>query len=44
MKRTREATRLWVWIAFVLMSIGAVAYAAGVFMVEDIIAFVKRPG
>ena len=40
-KHAREATPLWVWIVFVLMGVGVIAYVAGVFMIEDIIAFVK---
>ncbi len=28
-------------LVFVLMGVGVIAYVAGVFMIEDIIAFVK---
>jgi hypothetical protein len=39
MKQAREATPLWVWIAFVLVGVGIVAYVVGYSMFEDIIAF-----
>jgi hypothetical protein len=41
MKPSREATPLWVWIALVLIGLGTAAYVAGVFVVDDIIAWMK---
>jgi hypothetical protein len=35
----REASPLWVWLAFVLIGLGAIAYLAGYLMIEEIIAF-----
>jgi hypothetical protein len=37
----RESSPLWVWLAFVLIGVGALAYFAGYLMIEEIIAFFK---
>jgi hypothetical protein len=37
----REAPPLYVWLAFLLIGFGALAYFAGYLMVEEIIAFFK---
>jgi hypothetical protein len=39
--RPREAPPLYVWLAFVLIGFGALAYFAGYLMVEEIISFFK---
>jgi hypothetical protein len=41
MKLACEATPLWVWIAFVLIGVGIVAYIVSYSMFEDIIAFLR---
>ena len=41
MKQAREATPLWVWIAFGLIGVGIVAYMVSYSMFEDIIAFLR---
>jgi len=33
-KRARESSPLWVWIAVVLLVLGAISYAAGVVVLE----------
>ncbi len=38
---TREAMPLSVWIALVLMALGAVIYLTGVVVVDDIMAFIS---
>ena len=37
----REASPLYVWLAFVLIGFGALAYFTGYLMIEEIIAFFK---
>jgi hypothetical protein len=37
----REASPLYVWLAFVLIGLGALAYFTGYLMIEEIIAFFK---
>jgi hypothetical protein len=37
----RESSPLYVWLAFVLIGFGALAYFAGYLMIEEIIAFFK---
>jgi hypothetical protein len=37
----RESSPLWVWLAFVLIGLGAIAYLAGYLMIEEMIAFFK---
>lgn len=41
MKQARETTPLWVWIAFVLIGVGIVAYIVSYSMFEDVIAFLR---
>jgi hypothetical protein len=36
----KETTPLWVWLSVALLAIGAVAYAAAVYLVEYIIGFI----
>lgn len=38
---SRETAPLWVWLTFVLIGIGIIAYAAGFMVLEDIFALVK---
>ena len=38
----REAMPLFVWIAFVLLAIGTVIYLTGVFLIDDIMAFISE--
>ena len=38
----RESAPLWVGLTFVLMIVGTVMYVAGYFVVEDLLAFLKR--
>jgi hypothetical protein len=38
----RESAPLWVGLTFALMLVGAVMYVGGYFMVEDLLAFLKR--
>ena len=40
--RPRESAPLWVGLTFVLMLVGTVMYVAGYFVVEDLLAFLKR--
>ncbi len=37
----REASPLYVWLAFVLIGFGVLAYFTGYLMIEEIIAFFK---
>jgi hypothetical protein len=37
-KRVREASPLWVWLAIAILFIGAMVYAAGVAVVQYLIA------
>ena len=37
----RESSPLWVWLAFVLIGLGAIAYLTGYLMIEEMIAFFK---
>jgi hypothetical protein len=37
----REAPPLYVWLAFLLIGLGALAYFVGYLMIEEIIAFFK---
>lgn len=41
MKQSQETAPLWVWLTFVLIGIGIIAYAAGFMVLEDIFALVK---
>ena len=41
-QQQRESTPLWVWLAFALMAIGAVAYLTGYWMLEDLIAHFRK--
>ena len=43
MKQSREATPLRVWIAFVLIGVGIVAYIVSYLLFEAIIAFLRWP-
>jgi hypothetical protein len=38
-QQTREATPIWVWMAFGLMGIGIAAYLTGYWMIEEMLAF-----
>ncbi len=38
----RESAPLWVGLTFALMLVGTVMYVAGYFVVEDLLAFLKR--
>ena len=40
-QQSREASPLYVWLAFVLIGFGALAYFTGYLMIEEIIAFFK---
>ncbi|MET4482343.1 hypothetical protein [Bradyrhizobium sp. F1.13.3] len=42
MKQQREATPLWVWVAFVLIGLGVGIYVTGYVMVEEMIAYFKK--
>jgi hypothetical protein len=37
----RESSPLWVWLALVLIGLGAIAYLTGYLMIEEMIAFFK---
>ena len=37
----REASPLYVWLAFVLIGIGVLAYITGYLVIEEIFAFLK---
>ncbi|WP_283815765.1 hypothetical protein [Bradyrhizobium lablabi] len=37
----REASPLYVWLAFVLLGLGVIAYVAGYLVFEEIFAFLK---
>jgi hypothetical protein len=37
----RESPPLWVWLTFVLIGLGAIAYLTGYLMIEEMIAFFK---
>ena len=37
----RESSPLWVWLAFLLIGLGAIAYLTGYLMIEEMIAFFK---
>jgi len=39
LRQPREAMPLMVWMALALMAIAAVAYLAGILIMEDILAF-----
>jgi hypothetical protein len=39
--QSRETSPLWVWLAFVLLGLGAIAYLTGYLMIEEMIAFFK---
>jgi hypothetical protein len=41
LRQRREATPLMVWIALALMAIAAVAYLAGILIMEDILALFR---
>ena len=41
LRQPREATPLMVWIALALMAIAAVAYLAGILIMEDILALFR---
>jgi hypothetical protein len=41
LRRPREATPLMVWIALALMAIAAVAYLAGILIMEDILVLFR---
>jgi nitrate reductase NapE component len=41
-RQERESMPLWVWLAFGLMAIGAVAYVAGYWMFEELIAHFRK--
>ncbi len=42
MKRERESAPLWVWFTFFLMILGAATYIAGFWMVEELIAHIRK--
>ena len=37
-KRARESSPLWVWLAFALLAFGTIAYAAVVYVMEYLVA------
>jgi hypothetical protein len=37
----RETSPLWVWLAFGLLGLGAIAYLAGYLLIEEMIVFFK---
>jgi hypothetical protein len=41
-QQERESTPIWVWLAFGLMAIGAVAYLTGYWMFEELIAHFRK--
>ena len=41
-QQPRETAPLWVWFAFALMGIGAIAYITGYWLVEEIVTHVKK--
>jgi hypothetical protein len=41
-QQPREATPLWVWLAFLVIGIGAVAYLTGYLVIEEIIAHFNK--
>jgi hypothetical protein len=38
----RESAPLWVGLAFALMLVGTVMYLTGYFIIEDLVAFIKK--
>ena len=38
----RESAPLWVGLTFALMLVGAVMYLTGYFIIEDLLAFIKK--
>jgi type IV secretory pathway VirB3-like protein len=38
----RESAPLWVGLTFALMLVGTVMYLAGYFIIEDLLAFIKK--
>jgi hypothetical protein len=41
-QQSRESAPLWVWLALVLICLGAGVYVTGYWMIEEMIAHVKK--
>jgi hypothetical protein len=41
-QQSREGAPLWVWLAFVLIGLGIGAYVTGYWMIEEMIAHIRK--